>query len=385
MASTGTAAAKTSMTLFDFSSISWDEQHAGEQDGQDEQERLPDAARSASGPDQGAGRASRVWLTDDGRAWLENAGMRALGDEQLQLAERSAVAVTAPIRCGCSNTAVEHRQDGRRTAMQAGARAARPDRLAASPVTELDERRPASASASGHARAIEQCKVGRTRRRRRRLAAWLPGDLRADAAENAAEQQREQGPEQEEQESLAQHRRGEVAAGDDEGGADQIASFAALLRVAHPRAAASPAMATKASCRPGRSMLRVSIPAPPSISALSSGSGRPAAARTPIRRRRIARCRGAPRHGPSVDRVRRRTIGRRRPRASSTRLRTPPCPSAMMAIRSQSRSAWAMTWVEKITVTPSVASARISSSSLSWLIASRPEKGSSRTIRRGRE
>ena len=42
------------------------------------------------------------------------------------------------------------------------------------------------------------------------------------------------------------------------------------------RAAASPAMAMNASWRPGRSMLSVSIPAPPSISALRSGSGPPA-------------------------------------------------------------------------------------------------------------
>ena len=34
-------------------------------------------------------------------------------------------------------------------------------------------------------------------------------------------------------------------------------------------------MATNASCRPGRSIASVSIPAPPSISALSSGSGPP--------------------------------------------------------------------------------------------------------------
>ncbi len=40
-------------------------------------------------------------------------------------------------------------------------------------------------------------------------------------------------------------------------------------------AAASPAMATNASCSPGRSIASVSIPAPPSISALSNGSGPP--------------------------------------------------------------------------------------------------------------
>ena len=56
---------------------------------------------------------------------------------------------------------------------------------------------------------------------------------------------------------------------------------------------------------------------------------------------------------------------------------------AMIATSSHSRSAWAMTWVEKITVTPSSASARIISSSLPWLIASRPENGSSSTTSRG--
>ena len=55
----------------------------------------------------------------------------------------------------------------------------------------------------------------------------------------------------------------------------------------------------------------------------------------------------------------------------------------MIAIRSHSRSAWAMTWVEKITVGAAAAWSRISCSSLPWLIASRPENGSSRTISRG--
>ena len=52
----------------------------------------------------------------------------------------------------------------------------------------------------------------------------------------------------------------------------------------------------------------------------------------------------------------------------------------MIAIRSHSRSAWWMTWVEKMTVVPAAASSRIRCSSRPWLIASRPEKGSSSTI-----
>ena len=52
----------------------------------------------------------------------------------------------------------------------------------------------------------------------------------------------------------------------------------------------------------------------------------------------------------------------------------------MIAIRSHSRSAWAMTWVEKMIVAPLAASSRISCSSRPWLIASSPENGSSRTI-----
>ena len=61
----------------------------------------------------------------------------------------------------------------------------------------------------------------------------------------------------------------------------------------------------------------------------------------------------AARHGAVLARVRSRTIGRSRPRASSTRPSNATLPPAMIAIRSHSRSAWAMTWVEKMIVAPS--------------------------------
>jgi hypothetical protein len=47
-------------------------------------------------------------------------------------------------------------------------------------------------------------------------------DPLADPAEHHAHDDREQGPEQEQQEGLAEHRRGEIAAGDDEGGAERL-------------------------------------------------------------------------------------------------------------------------------------------------------------------
>ena len=118
-------------------------------------------------------------------------------------------------------------------------------------------------------------------------------------------------------------------------------------------AAALPAMATKASCRPGRSIASVSIPAPPSISALSKGSGPPSgSSNTHSSPSRRAPAGMAERHGPSSARVRRRTIGRSLARASSTRPSNATLPLAMIAIRSHSRSAWAMTWVEKMIVAP---------------------------------
>ena len=91
----------------------------------------------------------------------------------------------------------------------------------------------------------------------------------------------------------------------------------------------------------------------------------------------------ASRHGPSLTRVSSRTCGRMRSRAMSTGPANGTSPPAMIATSSQSRSAWAMTWVEKMTVVPLSASARIIRSSLPWLSASRPENGSSNTTRRG--
>jgi len=66
----------------------------------------------------------------------------------------------------------------------------------------------------------------------------------------------------------------------------------------------------------------------------------------------------AERHSPSLARVRRRTIGRSCERASSTRPSKATLPLAMIATRSHSRSAWAMTWVEKMTVAPARVSRR---------------------------
>src|SRR5699024_8199637 len=96
-------------------------------------------------------------------------------------------------------------------------------------------------------------------------------DTGADPAEHAAEQKREQRPQKEEEERLRQYSRGEVAAGDDKGGARAVHSPSSGSPIAS--AAAAPAIATNASWRPGRSMDRDSMPAPPSISALSKGSG----------------------------------------------------------------------------------------------------------------
>ena len=137
---------------------------------------------------------------------------------------------------------------------------------------------------------------------------------------------------------------------DDEGGAEKRIIAPAPAPIA--AAALLPAIATNASCRPGRSIASVSIPAPPSISALSKRLG-PAFGQlehqfVALAPRALAGM--AVRHGPSAARVRSRTIGRSRARASSTRPSNATLPLAMIATRSHSRSAWAMTWVEKMIV-----------------------------------
>ncbi len=70
-------------------------------------------------------------------------------------------------------------------------------------------------------------------------------------------------------------------------------------------------------------------------------------------------------------------------RAASTVPSNTLRPRAISATRRHSRSAWAMTWVEKTTVAPRSARPRISASSPCWFTGSRPEKGSSRITSSG--
>src|SRR3546814_6046829 len=86
------------------------------------------------------------------------------------------------------------------------------------------------------------------------------GDSLSDRAENQPEQRREERRDQKEQEGARQDGRDEIAPGDHGCGAD-VAHAARLSS----STALRPTMATKASCRLGRSIDRVSIPAPPAI------------------------------------------------------------------------------------------------------------------------
>ena len=114
-------------------------------------------------------------------------------------------------------------------------------------------------------------------------------------------------------------------------------------------------MATKASCRPRRSIDSSSMPGAAVDQRLEQRlDARPRAARTARSRRsssRVGRQRARARRRPAL-RVLSRTCGRSRSRASATRPSKRIRPSAMIAIRSHSRSAWWMTWVEKMTVVP---------------------------------
>ena len=136
----------------------------------------------------------------------------------------------------------------------------------------------------------------------------------ADAAGQCADDDREQRAEQEEEEGAAEQDRGEIAPRDDEGRAPQrqarLGGLARSSRAPRPgfrprarAAAASPAMATKASCRPARSIDSDRMPASPSISARSSGSiplsGSGKCQKLPSRRASAGR---AARHGPSLAR-----------------------------------------------------------------------------------
>src|SRR3546814_4314275 len=101
-----------------------------------------------------------------------------------------------------------------------------------------------------------------------RISDWssdvCSSDLRAD-------QNREQRAEKKENERFGEDHSREVTARNDKNGAKQFLHGASSLPGASSisRSTASPAIATNASCRPGRSMASASIPASPSIRALS--------------------------------------------------------------------------------------------------------------------
>jgi len=91
-------------------------------------------------------------------------------------------------------------------------------------------------------------------------------------AEEDHEAEQQQWRQQEQDEEAREDRGDEIAPSDHPGRFEQAHAASPRSASSISRAAASPAMATKASCRPGRSTDNSSMPAPPSISALSNGS-----------------------------------------------------------------------------------------------------------------
>ena len=112
--------------------------------------------------------------------------------------------------------------------------------------------------------------------------AWRVGAfccLGTERAGHHADRPEEDRAEQEEQEGLGKQDCAEIAAGDDHGCAPQRKTACVGHYAISPaassssaRAAASPAISTKASCRPARSIESDNMPAPPSISRFSSTS-----------------------------------------------------------------------------------------------------------------
>ena len=204
-------------------------------------------------------------------------------------------------------------------------------------------------------RAPRAGRIGRRRRSPRRPAAWILARPRADPAEGTPIRSGKKGPSRNRRKVLAQHGRGEVAAGDDEGGADRFAQLHAASSAGWPIRAPPLRRRWRRRHRAGRAVrsLSVSMPAPPSISALSKRLGPPfRQLESPFAARRSRR-----REWPRATARRRRGCaggrsGASRPRASSTAPSNATLPAAMMAMRSHRRSAWAMTWVEKMIVRP---------------------------------
>ena len=102
-------------------------------------------------------------------------------------------------------------------------------------------------------------------------------DYGKDAAGQHADHDHDQRSKQEQDKGFREYHGHEIAPRDDHHGAKLVAHdahrrFSSSLVSASARAAASPAIATKASCSPGRSIDKLSTPALPSISARSSGS-----------------------------------------------------------------------------------------------------------------
>src|SRR3546814_847618 len=156
------------------------------------------------------------------------------------------------------------------------------------------------------------------------ISDWSSDVCSSDLAQisgDRADQKREQRAEKKENERFGEDHSREVTARNDKSGAKQFLHGASSLPGASSisRSTASPAIATNASCRPDRSMASASIPASPSIRALSSGSTPPSGkGKCHTWSSRSAPAGSAVRHAPSVLRVSSRTCGRRRSLASDT-------------------------------------------------------------------
>ena len=222
--------------------------------------------------------------------------------------------LTAPVKCGAAKAAVEHAEHRLVFLVeQQPSRCAARSAAGATWRSSISGDRSASNGASRSRAAVEQRDNPRRWRRPpppARSALLL--DLRADARRTPIpSSEREQRAEQENRKVLlstvaVKSRRAMTKAARIVSGSFMRLPPSAASPIS--RAAASPAMAMKASCSPGRSMLSVSIPAPPSISALSNGSGPlggssnvPFAADPAWRRREAPRARAVLGAGAQMD------------------------------------------------------------------------------------
>ena len=349
------------MTLFDFSSISCDSSMPASRMVRRNRIAWParrgDGARARQRARRAAGDGRRGAAGRSGCAAAP--ARRAWSIRQPKLADGRAFGVDRADEARLRRGRLEHAEHRRVLLGRAGGVAARRGRPTVRTRVSLTSGASLERAGELAARGVEPGELARRSSTTATTGCSASLAMRAPMPPKMHDHQhREQRAEQEQEEGARKHRRGEIAAGDDEGGADQFAHHSSSAPLAHRarRAVAGDgdegvvqagpldrqrldpgaAVDQRLEQRLGAALGQLEDPFAAFAAGIAGNRGAP----RPVARRGCAGGRSG-------------AAGRAPRRRSPSNATLPP---AMIAIRSHSRSAWAMTWVEKMIVAPASAS-----------------------------